>query len=76
MGLKWQNIQKAVEQLDYSPHRLQLSVTQRGFYIVDDSYNANPDGVRNALDSLSLFDGKKFVIMAGIVDCGKFQKQS
>ena len=75
LGLKWQNIQKAVEQLDYSPHRLQLSVTQKGFYIVDDSYNANPDGVKNALDSLSLFDGKKFVIMAGIVDCGKFQKQ-
>ena len=72
LGLKWQNISSAVNNLDFSPHRLQLSESKNGVYILDDSYNANPDGVKNALDTLSLFDGKKFVVMAGVVDCGRF----
>ena len=75
LGLNWQDISTAVSALDFSPHRLQLTIAKSGVYILDDSYNANLDGVKNALDTLNIFDGKKFVIMAGVVDCGKFANE-
>lgn len=73
LGLKPQDISTAVSKLEFSPHRLELLHAKNGLYILDDSYNANIKGVKNALDSLSFFDGKKFVVMSGVVDCGKSQ---
>ena len=75
LGLKSQDIATAVQNLEFSPHRLELSRAKNGLYILDDSYNANINGVKNALDSLEFFCGKKFVVMSGIVDCGKSQNQ-
>lgn len=48
------------------PHRLSLWRTERGVWVVDDSYNCNIQGARYALEYLSLFEGRKVVAASGI----------
>jgi UDP-N-acetylmuramoyl-tripeptide--D-alanyl-D-alanine ligase len=42
--------------------------------VIDDSFNANIEGAKIALEVLSSFLQKKVVITAGLVDMGKRQK--
>lgn len=75
LGLNAADIKNGVKNLQFIPHRLQLMEGQNGLYILDDSYNANINGVEESLKVLKCFDGQKFVIACGIVDAGK-QTQS
>lgn len=69
LGLKPADIAKAVKSVKAPPHRLELTVTP-DLTIIDDSYNANPSGVKCALEVLSEFDGIKTVITPGMVELG------
>jgi len=52
-------------------HRLQLLPTGGPVTVIDDSYNANPVGVHNALDVLAAMDtGAKILVTPGIVELG------
>ncbi|MDE6583040.1 MAG: UDP-N-acetylmuramoyl-tripeptide--D-alanyl-D-alanine ligase, partial [Clostridia bacterium] len=66
------NIQKAIEKLEPTPHRLELIKGERSF-VIDDSYNSNFDGFKEAVSILNEFDGKKIVVSPGIVELGKEQ---
>lgn len=55
-------------------HRLQLS-KNGNTTVIDDSYNANPSGVKAAMNVLSLFDGYKIVITPGMVELGDIQEE-
>lgn len=55
------------------PHRLELIEGANGTAIIDDSYNANISGVRGALEVLSCFQGKRYVVTQGIVELGREQ---
>jgi UDP-N-acetylmuramyl pentapeptide synthase len=49
--------------------------TKNGAYIIDDSYNASPKSFNASLDYLSLFKGrKKIVITGGIIELGTLAK--
>lgn len=52
------------------PHRLEVK-NAGGITIIDDSYNANIEGVKAAAEVLGSFGGKRFVITPGMVECGK-----
>jgi UDP-N-acetylmuramoyl-tripeptide--D-alanyl-D-alanine ligase len=52
------------------PHRLELVTTSNGIITIDDSYNANPEGVKSALETLKFFEGKKYIVTPGIVELG------
>jgi UDP-N-acetylmuramyl pentapeptide synthase len=64
---------KRVEEIKQIPHRLQYIEGAGGLNIIDDSYNANPEGVKAALEVLMGFCGKKYVITCGIVEQGRAQ---
>ncbi len=66
------NIQKAIEKLEPTPHRLELIKGEKSF-VIDDSYNSNFDGFKEALEILNEFNGKKIVVSPGIVELGKEQ---
>lgn len=66
------NIQKAIEKLEPTSHRLELIKGEKS-YVIDDSYNSNLDGFKEALEILNEFDGKKIVVSPGIVELGKEQ---
>ncbi|MFQ7078609.1 MAG: Mur ligase family protein [Christensenellaceae bacterium] len=54
MGLTGEEIARGIEGIRPVPHRLQL-IEGDGVYILDDSYNANPRGAREAVEALSVF---------------------
>jgi UDP-N-acetylmuramoyl-tripeptide--D-alanyl-D-alanine ligase len=49
-------------------HRLQRH--GRGFDLVDDSYNANPDSVRAAIDVLAALDGPRWLLLGDMGEVG------
>lgn len=74
LGLSVEEIERGVAKLSPVPHRLEL-VEVNGVYILDDGYNSNPRGAKEALAALSRFEGRKCVVTPGIVECGVLEKE-
>lgn len=71
-GLSADEIRFAVAHLEPTEHRLELKNYIRGSIMIDDAYNANPEGCIEALNVLSNFDKmKKVVITPGLVELGE-----
>jgi UDP-N-acetylmuramoyl-tripeptide--D-alanyl-D-alanine ligase len=71
IGITEENIVAAVAGLKPTPHRLELIEAQNGVRILDDSYNANPDGAKVALEVLAAFGGTKVVQTCGFAEQGE-----
>lgn len=70
LGLTLPEIAMGINLLKSIPHRLELVTTNNGIITIDDSYNANPEGVKSALETLKFFEGKKYIVTPGIVELG------
>ena len=44
--------------------------------VIDDGYNSNPVGAKNALKVLNLFDGRKIVVTPGLVELGAIEEST
>ncbi len=64
-----------ISSLTLPSHRLNVYKTTSGITVLDDGYNANCEGVKEALSVLKLQKGKKTVITPGIVELGKYERQ-
>lgn len=73
-GISLNEIEKVIQNLEPVPHRLNL-IENCGKFILDDSFNANPEGVKQAIEVLKTFDGKKIVITPGLVELGNKQEE-
>ncbi|MEW6680200.1 MAG: UDP-N-acetylmuramoyl-tripeptide--D-alanyl-D-alanine ligase [bacterium] len=71
LGIEIEKIKEAILELPFIPHRLQFLKNPNGVFILDDSYNANPIGVDEALSCLSLFKGRKILITPGMIELGE-----
>ncbi len=74
LGLSLSEISSAISRIEPIKHRLEL-IKSNGLTILDDSYNANPEGIKCALDVLKSFSGKKFVVTPGIVELGFLENE-
>lgn len=64
----------AVSKIDSVAHRLQILNYNKETILIDDAYNANLNGAKNASDVISSFDGyKKIIITPGMVELGEKQ---
>ena len=74
-GMTLNEIREALEALEPVPHRLQLIAGGSGVTVIDDSFNANPEGAKAALEVLTDFvsdkDGKKVLVTPGMVELGE-----
>ena len=68
-------IQNAIANLQPTPHRLQLISSNPRLTVLDDTFNSNYEGFKQALNVLSKFDGNKAVVTPGIVELGKEQEK-
>ena len=78
LGVSPQQIRVAVSKLQQVEHRLSVR-QQGGLTILDDAYNANPEGAAMALDvlrGLRLDEGaRRFVVTPGFVELGARQAE-
>lgn len=51
--------------------RMQPQRMSDGFQLIDDSYNANPDSVRAAIDVLADLDGRKILVLGDMAEVGE-----
>jgi UDP-N-acetylmuramoyl-tripeptide--D-alanyl-D-alanine ligase len=57
------------------PQRLELKTWVQHSQVIDDTYNANPDSMRAALDVLCQFQGRKVAILGDMAELGRYRKK-
>ncbi|MCS3631667.1 UDP-N-acetylmuramoyl-tripeptide--D-alanyl-D-alanine ligase [Salinibacter ruber] len=73
MGLRLRQMAHAVRRVEPIEHRLQLR-SRGDVTIIDDAFNSNPVGARNAVEILSEMDGgKRVIVTPGMVELGDRQ---
>ena len=72
LGIKKEDIVSAIYSLPPIPHRLEILKNDYST-IIDDSYNSNMIGAKEALEVLSKFEGSKIVVTPGFVEMGSEQ---
>lgn len=67
-----EDIKRGIANIKPVEHRLQPIKSAANVLVIDDSYNGNPDGAREAVKLLSLFTNRrKLYITPGLVEMGK-----
>jgi len=74
LGMSAEEIAEAVADIRPVPHRLEKR-EGNGLHILDDSYNSNFEGAKNAVEALRAFSGKKCVITPGLVELGDLEEE-
>ena len=69
LGIKPHNIIEAIEALRPIPHRLEIK-EQEHMTLIDDAYNSNVNGFKQAVLLLTSFKNTKILVTPGIVDLG------
>jgi UDP-N-acetylmuramoyl-tripeptide--D-alanyl-D-alanine ligase len=55
--------------------RLDLKTWVKQSQVIDDTYNANPDSMRAAIDVLCQFKGRKVAILGDMAELGRYRKK-
>ncbi|MFN3822295.1 MAG: glutamate ligase domain-containing protein, partial [bacterium] len=77
LGVPRELFPTVLSQLKPIPHRLSLSKLPQGVTIIDDSYNSNPIGARDALEVLrSITSGRRVLITSGMIELGSQEKEA
>lgn len=74
LQVPFKDMQKAVKELNYIKHRLEL-VDKDNYTLIDNSYNSNPVSASYALDVLSRMDGRRILITPGFIDLGEIENE-
>lgn len=74
-GLRLRQIAQAVSRLTPVPHR--LAVRREGtITVIDDAFNSNPVGARNAVEILGQLEARKrFIVTPGMIELGERQDE-
>lgn len=71
LGMTLDEISDALRDFKLSPHRLELFKLDK-FSVIDDTYNASFDSVKNSLELLSKVDNRKVFIFGDILELDEF----
>ncbi|RXI44999.1 UDP-N-acetylmuramoylalanyl-D-glutamyl-2, 6-diaminopimelate--D-alanyl-D-alanine ligase [Malaciobacter mytili] len=67
LGMSLEEIKLAFEELESVPHRLQ-PIKAGGKLIIDDSFNGNLEGMLEAVNICSTYEGRKVIVTPGLVE--------
>ncbi len=72
-GIRLKTVALAASKLEPVEHRLQLK-NKNGITVIDDAFNSNPVGAKNAVDVLDSFkEGRKIIITPGMIELGEME---
>lgn len=72
LGMTREEIRAGTAGIMPIPHRLQAQRKENNILIIDDSYNGNPDGAKEAIHALSRFKGRRAVyVTPGLAEMGE-----
>ena len=74
LGMKKEQIAAGIAKIVPVPHRLERKEAN-GLLILDDGYNCNAEGAKNAVEVLKLATGRKAVVTPGIVELGQLEEE-
>ena len=72
LGVPLNNIVRGIKEIKPIEHRLEIK-NMGNITIIDDSFNSNPEGAKNAVEVLNLMPNKKIIITPGMIEMGKSQ---
>ena len=75
LGVPTEELAQRIGELKPVPHRLER-IEGNGVHILDDSYNSNVEGAKDAVEVLKLFEGKKYVVTPGLVELGELEEEA
>ncbi|RJR15553.1 UDP-N-acetylmuramoyl-tripeptide--D-alanyl-D-alanine ligase [Candidatus Microgenomates bacterium] len=64
-------IQKSIAELAPLPRSMKKAGSILGAALIDDTFNANPDGVKAAINYLQAYQGKKYAVLTPLIELGK-----
>jgi UDP-N-acetylmuramoyl-tripeptide--D-alanyl-D-alanine ligase len=70
VGMELPDIASGLASLRPEPGRMQVTTTDSGLVVVDDSYNANPGSVKAAIDLLTGCAGRKVLVLGAMAELG------
>ncbi len=77
LGLTHDEILRGIAMIRPIPHRLEPFLASGNVLVIDDSYNGNPNGAREAIATLGRFtDRRKIYCTPGLVEMGAMKKKT
>jgi UDP-N-acetylmuramoyl-tripeptide--D-alanyl-D-alanine ligase len=75
LGVSLDRVVERIAKLAPPPHRAQEELTPSGVLVIDDTYNANPEGARHALQELASAEvaGSRVLVTPGLIELGRAQ---
>ena len=64
-----------LQDMQNHPQRLGLKTWVKQTKVIDDTYNANPDSMKAAIDVLCQFKGRKIAILGDMAELGRYRKK-
>jgi UDP-N-acetylmuramoyl-tripeptide--D-alanyl-D-alanine ligase len=70
LGMSLDQISQILQKVSYLDSGLKSLAGPNGSTLIDDTYNANPDGVSAALEHIKIQRGRKIIIMSSLIELG------
>lgn len=75
LGVSFEKIIRGLEKLEAVPGRLQLKHGPSGINVIDDTYNANPDSTRAAINVLQEQPSPRYLVLGDMAELGDAEVQ-
>lgn len=76
LEIQIQDILKGIEEFELTKRRMDIKKNDNGVTIINDSYNANYDSMKAAIEYLSkMSEGRKIAVLGDMLELGEYSKQ-
>lgn len=67
-----------ISDLKFPKQRLEVKITKNGVIVIDDTYNANPDSMKTAIEYLDIYNtpGKKIALLGDMLELGDYSLEA